>query len=48
MLESRRPKIDPNRPLAAQAVMNVGKSKEIAGAWITPHVPQTRLLLTAS
>jgi DNA-binding PadR family transcriptional regulator len=35
-----KPKIDPNRPLAAQAVMNVDKGEEIAGAWVTPHVPQ--------
>ncbi len=33
-------KIDPRRPLAAQAVMNVDKGEEIAGAWVTPHVPQ--------
>ncbi len=35
-----KPKIDPNRPIAAQAVMNVDKGEEIAGAWVTPHVPQ--------
>lgn len=34
------PKIDSKRPLAAQAVMNVDKGEEIAGAWVTPHVPQ--------
>ena len=40
MSKSKPPKIDPTRPLAAQAVMNVEKGEEIAGMWITPHVPQ--------
>ena len=40
MSQSKPPNIDPTRPLAAQAVMNVEKGEEIAGAWITPHVPQ--------
>jgi len=40
MSQSKPPHIDPTRPLAAQAVMNVEKGEEIAGAWITPHVPQ--------
>src|SRR3970040_2373256 len=40
MSKSRLPKIDPNRPLAAQAVMNVEQGEAVAGAWITPHVPQ--------
>jgi hypothetical protein len=35
-----KPKIDPKRPLAAQAVMNVEKGEEIAGMWVTPHVPE--------
>ncbi len=35
-----KPKIDSSRPLAAQAVMNVNKGEEIAGAWVTPHVLQ--------
>ena len=35
-----RPKIDPKRPLAAQAVMNVDKGEEIAGMWVTKNVPQ--------
>jgi hypothetical protein len=40
MSQSKPPKIDLTRPLAAQAVMNVEKGEDIAGAWITPHVPQ--------
>lgn len=40
MSKSRPLKIDPTRPLAAQAVMNVEKGEAIAGMWITPHVPQ--------
>ncbi|MBI2975419.1 MAG: hypothetical protein HY872_16125 [Chloroflexi bacterium] len=35
-----KPKIDPKRPLAAQAVMNVDKGEEIAGMWVTKNVPQ--------
>jgi hypothetical protein len=35
-----KPKLDPSRSLAAQAVMNVEKGEEIAGVWVTPPVPQ--------
>ena len=35
-----KPNISPKRPLAAQAVMNVDKGEEIAGMWVTNHVPQ--------
>ena len=39
MSKPKLPKIDPKRPLAAQALMNVEKGEEIAGAWVTPTVP---------
>ena len=32
-------KIDPNRPIASQAVMNVEKGEEVVGAWATPTIP---------
>lgn len=35
-----KPKIDPKRPIAQQAVMNVEKGEEIAGVWVTLPVPQ--------
>jgi len=41
MSKSKPPKIDPTRPLAAQAVMNVDKGEEIVGGWVTPHIPGT-------
>jgi hypothetical protein len=39
MSKSKLPQIDPNRPLAAQALMNVETGEEIAGAWVTPAIP---------
>ena len=32
--------LDPKRPVAEQAVMNVEKGEEIAGIWLTASVPQ--------
>ena len=33
-------KLDPQRPVAEQAVMNVEQGEEIAGVWVTLPVPQ--------
>ena len=37
--KSKPSKIDPNHPLAAQAMMNVEKGETIVGGWVTPHIP---------
>jgi hypothetical protein len=36
-----KPNINPNRPIASQAVMNIEKGEEIAGVWVTPNIPGT-------
>ena len=41
MSKPKPPKIDPKRPLASQAVMNVEKGEEVLGGWVTPHIPTT-------
>lgn len=39
MAKSKAPKPDPRRPPAGQAVMNIARGEEMAGAWATAPIP---------